>query len=460
MKIVLCNPDVNLKYSHSRKGMYPPLGLLSLATYLEKKLEGKIEVSVLDGDVEKIPESAFMDADIVGFHANSFNYSNCLALAEKAKGLGKTVILGGPHATVLWKNIMKNRVFIDFIIMNEGEIPLFLLIENLIGGNRLKFQDIPNLVFREKDSPCGYTISRNTYKNTPLDMTIPFRKYVDLEKYVMNYENVYSDGPIPFKRPSSVYSSKGCLWRDQTGGCIFCARLEKGVVFRNISDLWQEISGLRDRYAIDSIWDISDDNLNDGEWFKEYARNKPAGLKDFGFFIYTRVNRITDDIVPYLKMLNVNEVYLGFESGDQEILKRMVKGISLQTALAAAKRLKKAGIYYFPSFVIGLPGESVASLENTLLFAKELSEIGSIYRMSATILWPAPGSPAFNRILNDPEHGEALSGQDDISIKELEKLWISKFTGIDYDTALEYQKKISNCLLESAGAKSFGKGEA
>lgn len=456
MKIVLCNPKVNLKYSHSRKGMYLPLGLLSLATYLEINYVAEIHVQILDGDIKTIFPESLVGADLVGFYANSFNYGNCMKLAKKAKESGATIILGGPHATVLWKNIMKNRIYVDYIILNEGEIPLSLLVGKILGKNKLQFDDIPNLVYRVNRDKNTFKTSPKTYKNSAKDMIIPSRKYINIEKYIQNYKNTYSESPIPFQRPSSIYSSKGCIWRDKTGGCVFCARLEKGVVFRDINELWRETSELKNLYNIDSIWDISDDNLNDPAWFKDYVDKRPQVLSDIGFFIYTRVNRITDDIIPYFRKLNVFEVYLGFESGDQDILKKMVKGISTDMAIQAARRLKDAGIYYFPSFVIGLPGESINSLENTLSFAKRLADIGSVYRMSATILWPAPGSPAFNLLLNDSKHGEWLSAQDDISIRDLEKIWISRHTQIDYETAEKYQSLISNVLLKSTGAKTFG----
>ena len=106
MKIILCNPEVKLKYSHSRKGMYPPLGLLSLATCLKKTHNDYIDVSIIDGDTQTIKHEMFRGADIVGFHANTFNYENCLDLAREAKGYGAKIIFGGPHASILWKNIM------------------------------------------------------------------------------------------------------------------------------------------------------------------------------------------------------------------------------------------------------------------------------------------------------------------------------------------------------------------
>ena len=457
MKIVLCNPEVRLKYSHSRKGMYPPLGLLSIATYLERVHQSRVEVSIIDGDVETISNEMFKDADIVGFHANSFNYENVLDLAREAKGYGAKIVLGGPHATVLWMNVMRNRPFVDFIVQEEGETAMSLLVEALLRNGRgtSGLDDVPNLVYRQTDgaavkSPC-------THINTPEEMIAPLRKFVDVERYIKNYRNVYTKDCITFERPLSIYSSKGCSWRDKTGGCVFCARLEKGVRFRNISEIWNEIRALKEQYQTDYIWDISDDNLNSPEWFKSFVDRRPDDLSDVNFLIYSRVNRITEDIIPYLKKLNVYEVYLGIESGDDSILKNTMKGSSSRLALNAAQRLKDAGIYYFPSFVLGLPGETEESLGNTLKFSEELAKIGSIFRMSATILMPIPGSQVYDMMMDNPSFGPDISAKDIVSIKDMEKLWIDNYTKADYDTVEKYQKLINDVITKASGTESFGK---
>lgn len=456
MKIILCNPEVNLEYSHSRKGMYPPLGLLSIATHLELKYADDVEIKVIDGDVEKISPKMLANADIIGFHVNSFNYGNCIELSENAKEYGATIIFGGPHATVLWENIMQKRHFVDYIIINEGEIPFSLLIGKILGKNNLSFDQIPNLVYRDNGSNNIAVKSQKSYLNTAENMLIPSRKYIDIEKYIRNYRKVYSKSDIPFQRPLSIYSSKGCTWRDRTGGCIFCARLEKGVRFRSIPEIWKEIGELKKLYKTDYIWDISDDNLNNPTWFKKFVDQRPADCEDISFLIYSRVNGVTDDVIPYFKKLNVFEIYLGFESGDNSILKNMKKGATISMALRVAKKLMDAGIFYFPSFVIGLPGESEKSLKNTLKFAEELADIGSIFRMSATILMPIPGSKVFDMLLKDNKHGEEIAEMDMIPIKDLEKIWIERYTNVDYATAEEYQKLISEVITKSSHAKSFG----
>jgi radical SAM superfamily enzyme YgiQ (UPF0313 family) len=454
MKIVLCNPEVRQEYSHSRKGMYPPLGLLSLATCLKKDHSGSVEVQIIDGDVEAIHKEIFRDTDIIGFHANSFNYENCLDLAQEAKGYGAKIVLGGPHASVLWKNIMEKRPYVDFIVVEEGEIAMSLLVKHFLNNSKGSFDDIPNLVYRKNGGEP--TKSSKVHINTPEEMITPSRKFIKVESYIQNYRKVYTKEYISFERPLSIYSSKGCSWRDKTGGCVFCARLEKGVRFRNIAEIWNEIRRLKEQYKTDYIWDISDDNLNSPQWFKSFVEQRTEDLSDISFLIYSRVNRITEDIIPYLKRLNVYEVYLGIESGDDEVLRNTLKGASSRLALNAAQRLKDAGIYYFPSFVLGLPGETEKSLGNTLNFAENLAKIGSIFRMSATILMPIPGSQVYSMLLKNPIFGAELSVKDIISIKELEKLWIENYTDVEYATAEKYQKMINEVVIKVSGTESFG----
>lgn len=453
MKIILCNPEVRQGYTHSRKGMYPPLGLLSIATSLEKDHPG-IEVQLIDGDVEKIKGEMFKGADIVGFHSNSFNYENCLDLAREVKGYGGKVVLGGPHASVLWKNIMLNRDYIDFIVIEEGEKSFSSLVKQILNGGKDEFDDIPNLVYRSYDGTPVRSLK--IHINSPEDMIIPSREFIDVESYIKNYRKIYTKTQIAFERPLSIYSSKGCSWRDRTGGCIFCARLERGVRFRSIPELWSEIRDLKEQYNIDYIWDISDDNLNSPEWFKTFVDQRPDDLSDISFLVYSRVNRITEAIIPYLKKLNVYEIYLGIESGDDTILKSTLKGTTSRLALNTVRKLKGAGIFYFPSFVLGLLGETEKSLNNTLKFAENLAEIGSIYRMSATILMPIPGSQVYDMLLKNPVFGKELAVKDIISIKELEKLWIESYTNVDYATAEKYQKMINEVVIKASETESFG----
>lgn len=440
MKILFCNPKNSEGTTHSRKGMYVPLGMLSVSTVLKEKFGDNIDITIYDEDVERVDLNSFNKFDIIGFYSTTFNYQTCVKYAIQSKSYGKITVLGGPHASVLADNIMRNKSCFDFTIRFEAEIPFWRLMESIIKNNN-NFKNIPNLGYRDDGK---IILNRQIYENNLLDLPIPSRDFVNIELYIDNFKKIYPDKLSV--RPGSLYSSKGCSWRDKTGGCIFCARLEKGVRFRDIRQIWNEISMLRDKHRINSIWDISDDNLNNIEWFKNFVKSRPSDCKDLSFFIYSRVNFMKEELIPYLKELNVEEVFLGVESGDDKILKRSFKGQTVKTILEAVGVLCRNKIKYFPSFILGLPGETKESMANTHMLCQKLADLGGLDRLGCTILQPIPGSRAYSKMLEESELGKNLRSQDEIDLAYLEKYWIDNFTNVDYETAVLYRNRINETM--------------
>ena len=451
MRILLCNPKNSQGTTHSRKGMYPPLGILSIATVLKRKLKDRVDITVLDEDIDDFDSSKIGVFDVIGLYATSFNYDYCVEYATKAKEISCLTVLGGPHATVLSENILRNRECFDYIIKNEAELPFLNIVENRLNNRDGENGAIPNLDFRDGDR---VRINSGFYENKLEDLPIPSRDFINFEAYIKNFRKLYPEKSGV--RPGSIYSSKGCSWRDKTGGCIFCARLERGVRYRSIRQLWVEIGELKERFGVNSIWDISDDNLSNQKWFSRFVRERPKDLRGISFFIYSRVNYITGDIMNCLKDLGVEEVFLGVESGDNRILKNSFKGQTAMSSLNAAKLLMKNGIKYFPSFVLGLPGESKASLSNTYNLCKEMFELGGIDRLGCTVLQPIPGSPAFQWLLDKSPDLESLKSSDEFDLSFLQKRWVEEFTSVKYETIREFQNKINGLMK---GLKVFGSPE-
>ena len=441
MKILFCNPKNSQGMTHSRKGMYVPLGILSISTILKERFGNGIDITVYDEDVEDANLDSFKKFDLIGFYATTFNYHTCIEYACLAKQYGAATLLGGPHPSVLADNIMRNQDCFDFLVRFEAEVPVLRLVECLLNKDEKSFHAIPNLVFRKNGKVTTNSLS---YENDLKDLPLPSRDFIRFDLYIDNFKKIYPDKASI--QPGSIYSSKGCSWRDRTGGCIFCARLEKGVKFRDIRQIWTEIQLLRDRYGVNSIWDISDDNLNNREWFKEFVGNRPDDCKDLTFFIYSRVNFIKEDIMDYLNALNVKEVFLGVESGDDDLLKSSFKGQTVNTILRAVKVLKTHGIKYFPSFILGLPGESEKSMANTHLLCQQLADLGGLDRLGCTILQPIPGSRAYDMILEKSTFGKDLAKMDDIDLSYLERYWVDTFTNVDYKTIVKYRDKINETM--------------
>jgi radical SAM superfamily enzyme YgiQ (UPF0313 family) len=205
---------------------------------------------------------------------------------------------------------------------------------------------------------------------------------------------------------------------------------------------------LQDEYGVNSIWDIADDNLNNRDWFTEFVKKRPKSCRDIRFFIYSRVNPIKPWVIEYFHELNVEEVFLGVESGDNRLLKSAFKGQTREMAFRALKLLNDNKIKFYPSFVLGLPGETEDSLNNTLNLCKDIAELGGLDRISTTTLKPIPGSIAFDNVLRKTRFGHDLSGMDEIDLGFLENYWIDRFTEVSYQTIVEYKEMINNLMSQ------------
>lgn len=415
----------------SRSNVYPPLGLLSIATYLRQILGDKLHIRVIDLSInEPIDISILLEGvDIVGITSNSFNYMNTLNIARMAKEKGATVVLGGVHARALNFNILNNRSFIDYVVDGEGEIPMLSLVK---GENP---HNILNLVFRNNDSViCNENMFHDISKLPIID-----RDFINIEKYINNYSSINIHN-FDYERPTSVYTHKGCRWRDISGGCIFCARKDTKFQARPIEQIWREILELHRKYNIDYIWNVADDFLADMKWVKKFVSKKPEGL-NIRFLIYTRSDNITNEAISIMNELCVHEVLVGFESGDSDMLVKSRKGCNIRTNLNAVKILGSSKIKLYPTFILGLPGENTNSIKKTINFMHHVMGNCEVSRLVVSIMIPFPGSGAYQKLLLNAKLREKYLLDDEFNLDEIIRDWIDNFTDVSID---EIKSHISN----------------
>jgi radical SAM superfamily enzyme YgiQ (UPF0313 family) len=112
--------------------------------------------------------------------------------------------------------------------------------------------------------------------------------------------------------------------------------------------------------------------------------------------VFARVDRISEDLVQLMKRTGCEWILFGVESADDEILKTIRKGITLDEVRRGVKMATEAGIGVFNSFIIGLPGESWDTALKSLAFGDELyHKYGAKYGFH--ILSPLPGTELYER---------------------------------------------------------------
>jgi radical SAM superfamily enzyme YgiQ (UPF0313 family) len=204
MRIQLVNPYPEKFFQSQIMDCYPPLGILSIASYL-KTLCNDMEVEVLDASISSQEEvESAIGADVVGISVTVGTYKNALRVAEKAKGMGARVVLGGPYASVLADQILLNRKFVDCVVVGDGEEAFF----RYVIGDPLA--EIKNLVFREE----GHIV-RTPMQSLDLDRLPQINyEFVDVSKYLGNFRKRFAflGDKLEVSKELTIYSRYGCTW--------------------------------------------------------------------------------------------------------------------------------------------------------------------------------------------------------------------------------------------------------
>lgn len=357
--ITLINPNHRFKSDPTTKMVLPPLGIAYLAAYLEKT---GVEVSILDANVENLtPVQAAIRAlaqkpKLVGISAVTNTIKEAWEIAQQIKKKRDVpIVLGGIHPTILPEESLKKN-FIDMIIRGEGEIAL----ADLASGKAKK--RIAGLSFK-KGKKIVHNPPAPLIKNLDA-LPFPARHLLPMEKYA-----TIGSKRVPF---ATMLSSRGCPYR-----CSFCSvQAITGPRWRPRSpeNILAEIDHLVKDYRVREI-NFADDNFTLDPTRVEkicqllIKRNYDLIFKNSNG---VRVDSLTYHLLQLMKKAGWYHLAFGIESGNQKILDKNHKRLKLTRARQAIRWCKKIGIKTLGFFIIGLPGETPTTLDETIEFAKSL----------------------------------------------------------------------------------------
>ena len=159
-------------------------------------------------------------------------------------------------------------------------------------------------------------------------------------------------------------------------------------------------SGSSQRYGTSSPMDMTGSGSRTirSPWIRNISRNSVKKRSAEGFtFTWTclsRVDRLDEEIVGLMKDAGCVRVHLGLESGNDETLRLMGKRVSVRDGIEAVRLFRQAGIETAGFFIVGYPGETEESIDQTLALAVSLP----LDEISINVPFPLPGSPLFSRV--------------------------------------------------------------
>jgi len=367
--VIFANPPARTREGQQKRGMFP-LPLIALANSLDREV--KIEQASPDllTDYSLAPTIISQSSsEWLAMTCYQETMRSVVELAKIAKNSGKKVVLGGHHITV-WggEKVLKEIPEADFVIVGEGEIPLELLIANK------KPQQIPGLWWRENGIPKTNKLPlySNNWSNQP-PMT---RGYAAFD-YSALWKRNEKIGRTGYKRPFSVIGIRGCAYAQRSGRrCTFCAMpLSNRLRCRTPKYFWEEIVWMANQFQVDFIWDHSDSLLGSPTWLAELAETRPPNAPPL--WCYGRADEIDIRTIESISRTGIEHIYIGVEVGSEERLKEIKKGLTLAQVLSAIRLCRRYNIRVQPSFIVGLPGETEESLNDTINFALLCKEEGA-----------------------------------------------------------------------------------
>ena len=372
MRFLLVNPFYPISETPS-----PPLGLAFLAAVLEK---AGVEVKIVDYVVHPYSKKALQaeiesfKPQIVGATAVTMTFYNAEEVIKDVKSINPDIftVIGGPHTTFYAEETLNILPELDFVILGEGETSIVKLAQT-IDDKKIDFENIKGIVYRKNGTlkrvdPDLYSVKVN-------ELPVPSRHLIPLARY------------RALHMPVSMTTSRGCPFQ-----CIFCVgRKMVGAKVRyndpvKIVDELEYLSTLNFHQI-----NIADDlfTANKKQCLAVCNEILKRKLK-VQWSSFARVDTVSLEVLKKMKAAGCTAISFGVETGNPEILKTIKKGITLDQVVKAAKMCVKAEILPHASFILGLPGETPKTLQDTHEFGEMLKEIGVSYGYH--LLAPFPGT--------------------------------------------------------------------
>jgi anaerobic magnesium-protoporphyrin IX monomethyl ester cyclase len=320
-----------------------PYGLLSLGAQAARAGHQVKVLNLSAFSWRRVEEIiAALDADLFGMSCWTANrrgvdlVSRCI----RRRHPRAHIIVGGPHATPLAREVLEHYTAIDTVAVGESEDTFMELVDRLAAG--APTQGIAGTWYRE----------RGAIKEGPKRKSIE-----DLDRLA---------SPHDYFATHILMTSRGCPWQ-----CTFCgaeATWGRGFRGRSVARVLDDIEHALEKLPVKMI-QIKDDTFTAN---KRRALEICNGILErglqFSWSCDTRVDVLTDELLGAMRRAGCQRLSLGVESGSQRVLNLINKKITVQQILRSTALAKSYGIQVRYYMMLGNRGETLDTFHETLAF--------------------------------------------------------------------------------------------
>ncbi|NMF61424.1 hopanoid biosynthesis associated radical SAM protein HpnJ [Brasilonema octagenarum] len=327
-------------------------------------------------DVLKIAK----DYELIIMHTSTPSLANDVACALAIKEQNPDVQIGfvGAHVAVLPEETLRDNPVIDFVCRNEFDYTCQELAQDL------SWDQIKGLSYRDKDGNLHHNAERDLIHDWDvMPSVLPvYGRDLDITKYFIGYllhpyVSFYTGRGCPAK-------CSFCLWPQTIGGHQYRTKSPEAVG-RDMEEAKAIFGDKVQEYMFD------DDTFTIDKQ-RAIAISQHMKRLKLTWSCNARAN-LDYDTLKQLRDNGLRLLLVGFESGNQQVLDGIKKGIKLEVARKFMENCHKLGITVHGTFIIGLPNESQQTIEETIRFACDVSP----HTIQVSIAAPYPGTELYRQ---------------------------------------------------------------
>jgi len=313
---------------------------------------------------------------VVGISVNATTSGSAAGVAKLAKSINPaiTVVVGGPHPSLVGAQVFSCKE-IDICVKGEGERTIVELLNALEKGRAL--ETIPGLVLRKGDK-----IIETAPRELITDLDSLCFPHESAPRILKDYER------YPFSALSGIFTGRGCPF-----DCFFCGSSYlwgHQVRSRSVDNVLRQMQSLRREGA--SWVHFEDDTFGaDRDFITDLCRAMIADGDNIRWGCQSHVRLIDAEILKLMKRAGCELIFLGVESGNNNILKAQGKQVTIEESFAACRLIRKTGMAVATFFMIGFPQETESTLADTVRAIRKIKSDHIVF----SVFTPYPGTAAF-----------------------------------------------------------------
>ena len=432
MKVYLLNPPYfphcgrGARWQDTGRGgtLYYPIWLSYVTAVVEQEHESKlVDAPAWNWDLKRVIDDVKgFKPDLIVMDSSFPSLNNDMKVAEEIKKSSDgLIVLIGPPASQFPDRILSNGG-VDIVSRFECDFTIKEIADRMEKGE--DFEEVKGISYR-RNGEIIHNPDREFTSSDDLD-EIPFvskiyKKHLNIRDYFLG-QSLYPE--------VQIFTGRGC-----PNQCTFCTwpqtLMGRKYRVRSIPNVLDELEWIQDNLDVKEVF-FEDDTFTISnkrvlEFCKEY---REKGL-DITWACNARADTLDIETMKEMKKSNCRLLIVGYESGSDEILKKIKKGFTIEQIKQFAKNAKIAGLLVHGDFIIGLPGETKETIELTRKLIKEVKpDI-----LQVAVASPFPGTEFYewckeggylltddpNEYLDDQGHQKAIISYPELANDEMVK---------------------------------------